>query len=344
MTTATTNLSPTGSFNHAALASARRFEPAAVLDADATIHGLKVEAGYIWGTLRDDDGGLYSIMRRVPAVRDTHKASGDVRSLGGKLILVSSHGGDSQLELRREPRFAPESNDIVKTVHGTESVELSTEPNEHGSTMSLTLSNDSMVYNETGVIDVTGKLVTPPLQWFLPGPESSLLYLSQTWLVEGEITGKHVRGFLFWEEAWMPEGARLYIEKDPLHDAAYTTWYSWANHFEDGSTEVGHFLYGNGDFHVAIVVDSDGNVRSGATMDAVIERNADGYWHDRIDYVIDGEKWVCEAEPNGRMQGLGKVPNPQQEGFMHRASDTREPTVWMSWGETVPGNGERRTW
>lgn len=344
MTTATTNLSPTGSFNHAALASGRRFEPAAVLDEEARIHGLKAEAGYIWGTLRDDEGGLYSIMRRIPAVRDTQQATGDIRSLGGKLILVSSHGEGTQLQLRREPRFAPESNDIVRRVSGTDSVELSTETNEHGRAMSLTLTRDTMSYTESEVIDVTGTIVTPPLQWFLPGPESSLLYLTQTWLVEGEITGKRVRGFLFWEEAWMPEGARLYIEKDPLHDAAYTTWYSWANHFEDGTCEVGHFLYGNGDFHVGVVAHSDGTVTSATTMDAVIQRNPDGYWHDRIDYVIDGEEWVCEADPRGRMEGLGKVPNPQQEGFIHRVSDTRKPDVWMAWGETVPGNGERRTW
>ena len=63
----------TGSFRHAAIASARRFEPAQVLAPGATLHGLTVEAGYIWGTLRDDDGGLYTIMRRIPPAHDEHK-------------------------------------------------------------------------------------------------------------------------------------------------------------------------------------------------------------------------------------------------------------------------------
>ena len=344
--TATTlaGLSPTGSFNHAAICSGRRFEPDAVLAPDISIHGLTPEAGYIWGTLRDDEGGLHSIMRRVPAVRDNKRAGGDTRSLGGKLILLSSNGDDQQLQLRREPRHAPESNELTRSVFGTGAVEFTAPPNEHGHAVALSLSTERLAYQETDIIEVTGSLATAPLQWFLPGPDASLLYLTQTWLVEGELSGKHARGFLFWEEAWMPDGGRLYVDKDPLHDAQYTTWYSWANHYGDGSSEVGHFLFGNGNFHVGVTARNDGTVATAHTMDAIIRRNADGYWHDGIDYTINGEAWVCEPDPNGRMEGLGRIPNPQQEARMHRVSDTRLPDVWMAWGESVPGNGERRFW
>ncbi|MFE9320706.1 hypothetical protein ACIHDR_12710 [Nocardia sp. NPDC052278] len=344
MTSTLTNLSPTGSFNHAAISSGRRFEPAAVLSPDTSVHGLAPEAGYIWGTVRDDDGGLHSIMRRVPAVRDDKKAGADIRSLGGKLILLSSAGGTEQMQLRREPRHAPESNELSRRVLGTGAVEFTSPANDHGRAVTLELSAQTLRYQETDVIEVTGTLAAPPLQWFLPGPDSSLLYLTQTWLVEGDLAGKHVRGFLFWEEAWMREGGRLYVDKDPLHDAEYTTWYSWANHFDDGTSEVGHFLFGNGDFHVGVIGHSDGTVTTARTMDAVIRRDADGYWHDGIDYTINGDPWVCEPDPNGRMEGLGRIPNPQQEGRIHRVSDTRVPDVWMAWGESVPGNGERRRW
>ncbi|MEU1994112.1 hypothetical protein ABZ511_06650 [Nocardia gamkensis] len=343
MTVSITNLSPTGSFNHAALCSGRRFEPAAVL-AQSTVHGLAPEAGYIWGTFRDDEGGLHSHMRRVPAVSDYQKPSGDIRSLGGKLILLSSTGDAEQMKLRRDPRYAPESNDIARRVLQSGAMEMTTPANEHGRSMSLTMSADHLNYQETDVINVTGTLAAPPLQWYLPGPESSLLYLTQTWIAEGHLGGKHVRGFVFWEEAWMPEGARLYIDRDPLHDAQYTTWYSWANHYEDGSAEVGHFLYGNGDFHVGVIGHSDGTVTTAHTMDAVVKRNPDGYWHDGIDYTINGEAWTCDPDPNGRMEGLGRIPNPQQEGRMRRAADTRTPDMWMAWGESVPGHGERRHW
>ncbi len=344
MTSTLTDLSPTGSFNHAAIFSGRAFDPSAVLAPGTTIHGLVPEAGYMWGTLRDDDGGLHSIMRRVPAVRDSKKAGSDIRSLGGKLILLSSKGGGEQMQLRREPRHAPESNDLTRTVLDSGAVQFTAPANDAGRAVILEMSVPTLRYQETDVIDVTGTLAATPLQWFLPGPDSSLLYLTQTWLVEGDLAGKHVRGFLFWEEAWMPEGGRLYVDKDPLHDAKYTTWYSWANHYDDGTCEVGHFLFGNGDFHVGVIGHSDGTVATARTMEAVIRRNSDGYWHDGIDYTINGDEWVCEPDPHGRMEGLGRIPNPQQEGRIHRVSDTRVPDVWMAWGESVPGNGERRRW
>lgn len=342
-TTGTTRTTPTGSFNHAAIASTRIFDPTAALDPDLTIHGLNLEAGYIWGTLRDGDGHVYSIMRRIPAHRDPD-ADTHSHSLGGKLILLQ--GGDGiDLAVRKEPRLAPSSDAIIRTVTDAGAFDLSAPANEHGRSMKLTLTADAMAYTETDVIDVAGTIVVPPLQWYLPGPESSLLYLTQTWLVEGTILGRDVRGFLFWEEAWMPPGGRLYVNKDPLLDADYLSWYSWANHYaEDNSTEVGHFLFGNGGFGVAIISRSDGTwTTAGHDMDLTVTRGAEGYWHEGISYTIAGEKWVCEPDPHGRM-GLGQVPNPQQEARMRRVDDNRVPDVWMAWGETVPANGERRRW
>lgn len=332
------DLGSTGSFNHAALASGRRFDASEFLS-DEPILGLQREAGYIWGTLRDDDGVLYSVMRRIAP---PGTAQGDGKSLGGKLLVVSSGTEEGQLQLRREPRGAADSNDIERHPHGDNAVRLASAEGAPGRKMELVLSESEFSYTEEDVLDVTGQIVVPPLQWYVPGQKSALLYISHTWLVDGQLAGKPVRGFLFWEEAWMPPGGQLYVSKDPLLDAEYLTWYSWANKWDDGSFEVGHFLFGQGDFHVGVIADSAGNVSSARTMDAVVTRADDGYWHDGINYEIDGVRWVCEPDPQGRMQGLGKMPNPQQEGFMHRVDDTRIPEIHMAWGESVPAAGERR--
>ncbi|MDT5046061.1 MAG: hypothetical protein QOI39_3755 [Mycobacterium sp.] len=331
-------LSPTGSFNCAALASGRRFDAAELLS-DEPLLGLQREAGYMWGTLRDEDGELYSVMRRIAP---PGAAQGTGQSLAGKLLVVSSGTPEGQLQLRREPRGAADSTEIERRPHNDNAVRLAPRADASGRSMQLVLSQDEFSYVEEGVIDVAGRMVVPPLQWYLPGPQSSLLYISHTWLVDGELLGKRARGFLFWEEAWMPPGGQLYVAKDPLHDAEYLTWYSWANLWSDGECEVGHFLFGKRDFHVGVIANSDGTVTSARTMDAVISRADDGYWHAGINYQIDGVDWVCEPDPQGRMQGLGKMPNPQQEGRMHRVDDTRLPDVWMAWGETVPAAGDRR--
>lgn len=331
-------LSPTGSFNCAALASGRRFDPRELLS-DEPLLGLQREAGYIWGTLRDEDGELYSVMRRIAP---PGAAQGAGQSLAGKLLVVSSGTPDGQLQLRREPRGAADSSDIERHPHRDNAVRFASSSGAPGRAMELVLSEQEFSYVEDGVIDVTGRMVVPPLQWYVPGPQSALLYISHTWLVDGILLGKPARGFLFWEEAWMPPGGQLYVAKDPLKDAEYLTWYSWANLWTDGSCEVGHFLFGQKDFHVGVIADSSGTVTSARTMDAVVSRADDGYWHDGIRYRIDGVDWICEPDPQGRMQGLGTMPNPQQEGRMHRVEDTRDPVVWMAWGESVPAAGDRR--
>lgn len=337
-----TTLGQSGTFNHAALASGRDFDPRDFVT-DDSILGLRREAGYIWGTLRDEDGTLYSIMRRIAATPPGARDDGR-QSLGGKLIVVSTGTGREGLQLRKEPRYAVDSAAIGIALTDPGTATLSSADGAEGQPMRLVLSKDDFSYSEEGVIDIAGSLVASPLQWYLPGREASLLYLSQTWLVDGLILGKPARGFLFWEEAWMYPGGRLYMDKDPLHDAEYLTWYSWANHWPDGSCEIGHFLFGQQDFHVGVTAHSDGTVTSASSMDATITRAADGYWHDGIAYTIDGVDWVCEPDPQGHMRGLGQMPNPQQEGRIHRVEDPRHPDVWMAWGETVPaaGNARRR--
>lgn len=331
---------PTGSFYSGALASGRVFDPKDFVS-DESILGLTREAGYMWGTLRDEDGTLYSTMRRIAP---PGTAADDGRSsLGGKLIVVSSGTERGPgLQIRKEPRYAVDSSAITAELTDADTATFASSPDAEGQPMRLVLSKENFQYLEEGVIDVTGRMVVNPLQWYLPGRDASLMYITQTWLVDGVLMGKRARGFLFWEEAWMYPGGQLYRLKDPLLDADYMTWYSWANLWDDGSCEVGHFLFGQRDFHVAVTAHSDGTITSADTMDIEITRAADGYWHDGIDYTIDGVKWVCEPDPNGHMRGLGKMPNPQQEGRMHRVDDTRIPTLHMAWGETVPEAGNHR--
>jgi hypothetical protein len=83
-------LSRTGDFDGAALASAREIDPAQ-WNSDDPILGLHREAGYLYGTVRDADGQIFSIARRIPARADVApETAGGFRSLGSALILLST--------------------------------------------------------------------------------------------------------------------------------------------------------------------------------------------------------------------------------------------------------------
>jgi hypothetical protein len=156
------------------------------------------------------------------------------------------------------------------------------------------------------------------------------------------VLDRPVRGYLFYEEAYVPNGGRLYVARDVMSAGVHTVWYSWATEWDDQTVEFGHLVYGHDRFGMAVVANADGRVWVPRVDDCVVTRNADGYWHDRIDYVLDGEPWEVVAASNGRMVDLGNPPNPQQEAIVRRAGEQRRPVNWMAWGESVPGHGERR--
>jgi hypothetical protein len=328
-----------GDLGYAALCGGREVLPDEFVD-DRPYFGLHREAGYVWGTFRDDHGDVHSLMRRMPPPQSSAAGGGSTKSLGDRLLVLSTMDDAVVLDLRKEARYAAPSRAIEGRMDG-ESALFTTSP-AAGAYMALRLGSERVSYLEEGVVQVEGSRACSGLQWYVPGRDAALYYTTQTWMVEGELLGRPVRGFLFYEEAYMPPGGRLYVTYDPLTEAPHITWYSWATRWEDGITEIGHFIYGHQNLAVAVTADSEGNVRGFRSMDCRVTRNADGYWHDRIDYDLDGEQWEMLGDERLRMAGLGPIPNPQQEGTVRRKGETRAPEVWMAWGESVPGNGDQR--
>jgi hypothetical protein len=326
-----------GGFGGLTLASARAIDPAQWAG-DDPIQGLVREAGYVWGSVRDEDGELYSVMRRIPPRPDAGPATaGEHVGLGGRLIVLATRGPAGErhddLRLRREAKNAASSEELVRQGR-PDGVRFSAPAGERRA-LELELGVDDVAYREEGVLDVRGHRACPALQWYLPGPAEAMLYLTQTWEVDGELLGRPVRGFLFWEEAYMYPGARLYVEKDALVAAGYRSWYSAATRYRDGTTEVAHFVFGSGALGMGVVASSTGEVLSTNRLTGSARLTADRAWHVGIDYDFDGTAWRCEPDPRGRMQ-LGPMPNPQQEGRIFRRGDDRVPEVHMAFGEVVP--------
>src|SRR5438445_9054433 len=104
------SLPATGSFGCAALASGRAFDASEFIVTTAPLAGLVQEAGYIWGSVRDVDRTLYSVMRRIPAVQSDTSLDSQ-KSLGGKLIVQAAGLGRDGMQVGREPGGAGVSRD-----------------------------------------------------------------------------------------------------------------------------------------------------------------------------------------------------------------------------------------
>jgi hypothetical protein len=326
-----------GDLGWGALAGGRVVDPAEFVD-HRSYFGLYREAGYLWGVLRDESGQPMTFMRRL-ADPDAEPTEGALHALGPQLILQTAWDGAADLGLRKEARRAVSGDDLVRALEGDRAVWRAGE----GGGALLSLGADDAEWVEPDLVEVSGERVGPGLHWYLPGRDDALYYPTQTWAVTGEVLDRPVWGFLFYEEAYAPPGGRLYVKHDPLLGRAlHTTWFSWATEWDEGSLEIGHFLFGHDRFAVAVIGDREGNVRTTEHMECVVTRADDGYWADRIDYVLDGEAWEMVPEPTGRMVDLGRPPNPQQLGIVRRVGEQRRPISWMAWGESVPAHGERR--
>jgi hypothetical protein len=172
-----------------------------------------------------------------------------------------------------------------------------------------------------------------------------MMYCSQFYLGEGTIFGTPVWGFLGFDQVYLPRPLRLYVN-DPWvgeqSEGLELAWYTWGTRYTDGSWEVGQFSAGHGRSGVAFISTSDGT--EVATTDVTVEVTTDGdnYWADHVDFHVGGEAWRFDPDARGRIEGFVGLPNPQQEGWMHRPGEVRRPEIWWCWGETYPSHGVRR--
>jgi hypothetical protein len=302
--------------------------------------GLAPEATYVYGTCRDDAGEIATMMRRIPfagAASPVH--DGEVRrSLGSRLVLMRTD--EDEYQLSPAGRRSASADGVHGVVDGDTACFDSV---AEGAPFRVRFSPESFTYEEQGAIDLRGRLIGPGLHWFLPGRDSATYYVSQIYQVEGTVLGREARGFVCFDQVYMPPGGVLYAVHDAMMGAELElAWYTWATRWVDGTVEAGHFTLGHDRFGFAVFTDTDGNVTATSEVDGVVTRSADGYWTDGVRFDVAGEAWEFVPDPRGRMGALGRMPNPQQEGLMRRVGDDREPAVWMAWGETVPSHGETR--
>lgn len=305
-------------------------------------HGVVPEGLFPWGTLRSANGNLYTIARRVPfgpPVSVSEK--GEERKALGRRLMINSNRDAEGLVLNLDHLRGAGVSDspIVERVGDHAVLRSRLEP--QGQPWRVEVNERRMHWNEEGSFSLTGEIIWPGLQWYLIAREESTFYASLMFQAKGEILGEAVEGFIFLEQAYMAEGGMLYAHRDTLvAKGVETTWYTFANRYEDGSIEAGHFIAGHDRAGFFMLTDGQRVLHRSSNLKAKVTRNAGGHWHDRIDLDVDGERWEMVSDPRGRLLSTAKMPNPQQEGRVRRVGETRKAVAWCAWGESAPSHGD----
>ena len=304
------------------------------MDSDEALFGMPPEALYLWGTLRDAEGDLHTIMRRIP-----HDGKATNRR---RLVVQSTVGGADCLRMHPCGRSSAANIDPIRELVDDDTIEWRSNPQADGAPFRARWGNETCEWVEDGTFELRGTLIEPGMQWYVPGATAAMAYIATIYKLEGVIFDRPCRGLIGFDQIHMYAGGEVYQKLDPLIEHGLEhLWYTWATCYKDGSLDAGHFMLGNDRFGFAILTDEHGNVRISTDVDGEVFFDETSYWQTGARFVMGETEYEFLPDPRGRMPDLGPIPNPQVDGRWRRVGDTREPDVWFAWGEAVPASGSR---
>jgi hypothetical protein len=321
-----------GDFGGKPVVGPHRASAAAMVDPRPVL-GLPLERTFYYGNLRDADGNLYEMVRAIAA-----PGAG-----GFDGLLVQSNIGKDALHIMPEltGAGAKSTGSTVKLVGGD--AVWASAPDAVGKPFRLTMSADGSKSSwfEKDLMDVTGTLLGPGLQWHIPDPAGSQLYVSQLFEMKGVILGKPVRGIMGFDQSYLPQGMTMYSGKDPLfqEDLHHRAWYTWATRYTDGSYDAGHFMIGTERLGFAMLTNERGELTLSTDVSGDVTLVKNDMWPERIDLKVNGVAWEFIPDPKGRMPdmlgGGSMAVTPQVDGIWRRVGERRKPLTWLGWGEVA---------
>lgn len=292
---------------------------------DTTWFGLPWSAVYFYGTLRDEQGELYTVLR-VP------EAGGG----GRKRFFLQTTLDAHDLHVHPASRHSARNTGFLRS-HTDGTTVLETPPDAEGNPFRFEVDATTSCWVETDVMDLRGTLIEPGLQWHLPYGSEGYYYVSQLYDVEGEILGRPVRGFYGADDMYMH--GQIYDNDLLIGKQLHTTWYTWATRYTDGTLDAGHFMLGHDELGMLLLCNETGAVNRTTDVDGIVELDSTGTWPARIEVHAAGQSWEFLPDAKGRMVDFMPIPNPQAEGRWRRVGDTREPAHWFAYGEVAPSHG-----
>lgn len=306
--------------------------------------GLDFGMTFLYGNIRTEDGEMYEVNRNFPAPgrRAEVDEDGVEKGAAATLLLVQSteiDGESLQFDRTEIAKHARSSDARITLEDGR--VTWLPAVGATGAPFRVEFDEHSALWEEEGLMRMTGTALKPGLQWYLPGRDYGTYYVSVLFQLEGEYKGKKATGMIGFDQVYMGEGGELYTRKDlVMENRAHLIWYTWATRYTDGSWEGGHFMLGNGPMGFALF--TDGTVTT-STRDITgqVFPAPDSVFAERIELTVDGQDWEFLPADRGTMPDMLRKhpPTPQQEGRWQRVGETRTPEVWFAWGETEHKHG-----
>jgi hypothetical protein len=300
--------------------------------------GLHLSKSIPYGSVRDEEGYIYSFARSVMSPTGTPNPT--------RFIYQSTRVDGQHLRMDKQRMAKQALTPMPLQALDGDTVKWSSQPGEEGNPWSLSASKASFAWNEEGLFTLRGAPVGTGLQWYLPGVEWGTFYVSQLFDVSGTCEGRPVKGIIAVDQVYMAEGGAVHFKKDlVVNNKKHVIWWTFATIYKDGSFDTGSFMVGHDNLGYAILMDQGGGARTTVEVEGLVHHNDGSYFAGAAKVTLDGgEEWEFVPDAKGEMRDfVGGFPiTAQQEGRWRRVGDTREPDRWMAWGESDRRNGTAR--
>lgn len=300
--------------------------------------GLPLSKSMPFGSVRDEEGHIYSFVRSVMAPTGTPNPT--------KFLYQSTRIDGEHIRLDKERMALQAITPMpIRSLDGDTACWTSV-PGEEGNAWELTASGEGLTWKEDGLFELRGSLIGQGMQWYLPGVDWGTFYVSQLYDLSGTCEGRTVRGVMALDQVYLAEGGAVHYKKDlVVNNKMHVLWWSFATIYKDGSFDAGSFMVGHDNLGYAILMTEKGEVRCTTDIEGSVKHKQNSYFASEVQITLEGgEKWEFLPDAKGHMiDFVGGFPiTAQQEGRWRRVGDTREPDRWMAWGESDRRNGSAR--
>ena len=294
-----------GDFGGTCLIGAFEPDPRLLLP-DTSVFGIPKSGSYLLGTWRDDDGVMYRTLRGVRVEDD------------GFAFGFSNEGADHLEPIARDSDLY---RGPVTTTQAETQVTFAAADGGDAAPFQYVHEPDVCHWHEAGIVEVSGRLIGPGVQWLHPWPEGGGCFTATLkYASEGRFLDRPVTGFIAHEIHYMPSGMDWY--KSRYGQGMEICWQHMANEYDDGTFASGTFAFGTDGWGFAMVHDEHGGFH--ATTDVRMEATVrpSGY-PETVTYTFGDQSWTWEIDPKGERPRIADGAMIGADGMFRRVGDTR---------------------
>jgi len=299
------------------------------MQVDQELHGLNLQATWLYGFFHDDEGLTYCAER---------KFVGSLTSGG----FIMTQDGDPTRELDVHPDSGRTARGELRRILGGverkwydpvfQRLPAGILP-EGEQPMTLHWTGDRLVYDEGDIFQLEGESAGHGVQFFAPARELPLIYTSTCYWMTGNFQGRQVQGPIWFDNAYWRHG--LEWKEYGYFNDLQIMWTVFCNKFADGTYEWGHLVMGRDGFTPAVVVEGDKVAAMTPFLEARFDMDADD-WPTAATYDVGGVQYEFVGPRTGRMTEFSEsrwANYRAQYGQTRKVGDTRELVDGLTWLE-----------